>query len=63
MYLAYVSVGMYNHRLDNVQVFDVLETVSQIAEERMVEVLEHPPLTDYVANAFRPYHCYTTSVS
>jgi hypothetical protein len=36
----------------HVQVFDVLEAVTQIAEERVVEVLEHPPLSNDISDAF-----------
>ena len=35
-----------------VQVFDVLEAVTQIAEERVVEMLEHPPLSNDIPDAF-----------
>ena len=40
----------------DVQVFDILEAVAQIAEKGMVEVFEHPSFTDDVAHALRPYH-------
>ena len=43
------------------QVFDVLETISEVAEEGVVEMLEHAALADDVADTFRPYHCYTAS--
>lgn len=45
------------------QVFNVLETVSQIAEEGMVEMLEHASLADDVAYTFGPYNCDTASAS
>jgi hypothetical protein len=34
------------------QVFDVLKTVAQVAEERMVQMLEHSPFSYYIPNAF-----------
>ena len=43
----------------DVQVFDILETVSQIAKERVVQVLEHASLSDDVSHALGPYDCYT----
>jgi hypothetical protein len=46
---------------DDVQVLDVLEAVAQIAEERVVEVLEHAALANYVADTLGAYDCYTTS--
>jgi len=42
-----------------VQVLDVLEAISQVAEERMVEMLEHPAFANDVANALGPYDCNT----
>lgn len=45
----------------DVQVFNVLETVAQVAEEGMIQVLEHAPLANDVADAFRAYNCDTTS--
>lgn len=46
---------------DNVQVLNVLEAVAQIAEEGVVEVLEHAALSNDVANALGAYDCDTTS--
>jgi hypothetical protein len=48
---------------DNVQVLYVLEAVSEIAEEGVVEMLEHAPLANNVADTLRPYDCYTASAS
>lgn len=45
---------------DNVEVFDVLETVAQIAQEGVVEVLEHPSFSNHVPYALAAHH-YTTS--
>ena len=39
------------------QIFDVLKAVSQVAKEGMIEVFQHPPLSDDVAYALRSYHC------
>jgi len=47
----------------HIQVFDVLEAVAQIAQEGVVEVLEHASLPDDVANALGSYDCYTASAS
>jgi len=38
-----------------VQVLQVLEAVSQVAEERVVEVLEHASLADDVSHVFLAY--------
>lgn len=46
----------------DVQVFDVLEAVSQVAEEGVVEMLEHSSFANDVANALGPYNCDTASV-
>ena len=35
-----------------VQVLNVLEAVAQIAEKRVVEMLEHPPLSNDISDAF-----------
>jgi hypothetical protein len=40
-----------------------LETVAQVAEEGVVQVLEHAPLSNDVANTLGAYHCCTTSAS
>ena len=47
---------------DNVEVLDVLEAVAQIAQEGVVEVLEHAALADDIADALGPYDCDTASV-
>jgi len=44
-----------------IQVFDILEAIAQIAQKRVVQMLEHAALADNVANAFRPYDCDTGS--
>ena len=49
--------------LQDAHIFNVLETVSQIAKERMVQVLEHPPFTDDIPYAFRPNHYMSKSSS
>ena len=46
---------------DNVEVLDVLEAVAQIAQEGVVEVLEHAAFADNVADALGAYDCDTTS--
>jgi hypothetical protein len=55
--------GRGRERLDgsDVQVLNVLEAVAQIAEEGVVEVLEHAALADDVANALGSYDCDTAS--
>jgi hypothetical protein len=50
-------------RVEDVQVLDVLEAVAQVAEERVVQVLEHAALTDDVADALGPYDCDTALAS
>lgn len=52
IYLPLVSLipARNRHRV-YVQVFDVLEAVAQIAEKRVVEVLEHAPLSNYIPDA------------
>jgi len=37
----------------NLQVFHVLETVSQVTQERMVQVFQHPSLSYYISDTFR----------
>jgi len=37
------------------QIFDILETVSQIAKERMIEMLKHATFSDHIPHALRPY--------
>jgi hypothetical protein len=62
MYLLLVSLDVLGRRGNvDVQVLDVLEAVAQIAEEGVVEMLEHAALADDIADALRPYDCYTTS--
>lgn len=57
MYLPLVSRVNFGHGFEGaVQVFDILKAVPQIAEERMVQVLEHPPLPDDIPHALRPHH-------
>lgn len=48
---------MMKLRLLDIQVFNVLEAVAQIAEERVIEVFQHPPLPDDVAHTFGSDHC------
>lgn len=45
---------MLGELLQDAHIFNVLEAVSQVAKEGMVEVLEHPPFTDDISYAFRP---------
>lgn len=40
----------------HLQVFHILEAVAQIAQERVIQVLQHPPFPYNVPHAFRPYH-------
>jgi hypothetical protein len=62
MYLPLVSLHVLGSGGNvDVQVLDVLEAVAQIAEEGVVEMLEHATLANDVADALRPYDCYTTS--
>ena len=42
---------------ERVQVLHVLEAVSQIAEERVVEVFEHAAFSDNVAHALGAHDC------
>lgn len=46
------------HKIDdNVQVLDVLEAVSQVAQERVVEMFQHPSFSNHVPHALTAYHC------
>lgn len=46
------------HKIDdNVQVLDVLEAVSQVAQEGVVEMFQHPSFSNHVPHAFTAYHC------
>jgi hypothetical protein len=45
----------------NVQVLNVLEAVPQVAEKRVVEVLEHASLANDIPHALGPYNCDTAS--
>lgn len=45
----------------SVQIFDVLEAVSQVAEKGMVEMFQHATLANDVANALGAYDCFTAS--
>lgn len=40
----------------DIHVLHILETVSQVAKKRMVQMLKHSPFSDNVTNAFRPYN-------
>ena len=50
-------------RQHHVQVLDVLKAVPKIAQERMVQMLEHAPLADDVSHALRSDDCHATAVS
>jgi hypothetical protein len=63
MYLPAVSMPQRESSWHHIQVFDVLEAVAQIAQEGVVEVLEHASLADDIADAFGSYDCYTASAS
>jgi hypothetical protein len=39
------------HLVLDVQILDVLEAVTQVAEERVVEMLEHPSLSNDISHA------------
>jgi hypothetical protein len=54
---AWYSVGV-------VHILDILEAVSQVADEGVVEVFEHPPLADDILYALGFYGCsYGMAVS
>jgi hypothetical protein len=57
----HIMPGLKSLWCKDLQVLDVLETVSEVAEERMVKVFEHTSLANNVSDAFRLHHCYTTS--
>jgi hypothetical protein len=62
IYLPLISLHVLEERGNvDIQVFDVLEAVAQVAEEGVVEMLEHAALTNDIADALRPYDCYTAS--
>jgi hypothetical protein len=46
---------------DYAQILNVLEAVAEVAEKRVIEMLEHAALANDVADAFRPYDCDTAS--
>jgi hypothetical protein len=56
-----VVAGLKNLWCKDLQILDVLEAVSEVAEERMVKVLKHASLANNVPDALRFHHCYTTS--
>ena len=39
------------------QIFNVLKAVAQVAKEGMIEVFQHPPLSDDIPYTLGPYHC------
>lgn len=41
----------------DVHVFDVLETVSQVTDEWMVDIFQHSTFADDVTHALRSYNC------
>lgn len=45
----------------DVHVLNVLETVSQVANEWMVDMLEHATLSNDVSNALGSYNCLSVS--
>jgi hypothetical protein len=47
---ARVGLSLYSH------VFNVLETVSQITQKGVVQVLEHPSFTYDISDTFRSHH-------
>jgi hypothetical protein len=47
----YETLGPCSH------IFDILETVTQIANELVIQVLQHPPLPYYVPHALRSNDC------
>ena len=62
MYLLHVSIETARGAgQGDVQVFDVLEAVSKVAKEGVVEMLEHTALANYITDALRSYHCCTMS--
>jgi hypothetical protein len=55
--------GPTRRRVCDVQILNVLEAVAQVAQEGVVEMLEHAALPDDVANALGPHDCHTASAS
>jgi hypothetical protein len=46
-----------SHQIDHkVHVFDVLETVSQVTDERMIDIFQHSPFSNNVTHAFRSHN-------
>jgi hypothetical protein len=46
-----------SHQINHeVHVFNVLETVSQVTDERMVDIFKHSTFSDDVTHAFRSYN-------
>lgn len=43
--------------LQDAHIFYILEAVSQVAQEWVIQVLEHSPFTDDIPYTFRPNHC------
>jgi hypothetical protein len=52
-----IASNMLHHV--HVQILDILEAVAQIAEEGVVEVLEHTALANDIADALGPNNCDT----
>lgn len=46
-------LGWEGEQLSDVHVFDILETVAQITKERVVQMLEHPSLTNDIPYTLR----------
>ena len=46
---------------DALQVLDILETISQVAKEWMVEMFQHPSLPNDVAHALGTHNCKIVS--
>ena len=51
---------LYNSSVHS-HVFDILETVAQIANKLVVQMLQHPPFPQYVPHTLRPNNCWKMS--
>lgn len=43
-----------------VHVLNILKAVSQVAQERVIQVFQHSPLSNNVSDTLRPDDCRTT---
>lgn len=55
--------GLRGHDKASIHVFYILEAVSQVANKRVVDMLEHAALADNISYTLRTNDCTTTEIS